>query len=71
MQEEMILFIQIFTMKNIVRQCENGRIEKLNEVLNYSIVEQAELGILSKRNNLRSVQYLMITGIALICRAKN
>ena len=43
--------------------------EKLNEVLNYSIVEQAELGILSKRNNLRSIQYLMITGIALICRA--
>ena len=47
----------------------NGRMEKLNEVLNYSIVEQAELGILSKRNNLKSIQYLMITGIALICRA--
>ncbi|UZN00652.1 hypothetical protein OL548_14755 [Lysinibacillus sp. MHQ-1] len=27
--------------------------EKLTEVLNYSIVEQAELGVLSKRNNLK------------------
>jgi len=47
----------------------NGRKEKLNELSNYSIVGEAELGVLSKQSHLRSVQNLMITGIALICRA--
>jgi len=64
-----IVHTNLYYEKILLDNVKNGRIEKLNEVLNYSIVEQAELGILSKRNNLRSVQYLMITGIALICRA--
>ncbi|QSB08549.1 helix-turn-helix transcriptional regulator [Lysinibacillus fusiformis] len=64
-----IVHTNLYYEKILLDNVKNGRMEKLNEVLNYSIVEQAELGILSKRNNLRSVQYLMITGIALICRA--
>lgn len=64
-----IIHTNLYYEKILLDNVKNGRMEKLNEVLNYSIVEQAELGILSKRNNLRSIQYLMITGIALICRA--
>jgi YesN/AraC family two-component response regulator len=59
----------LYYEKILLDNVKNGRMEKLNEVLNYSIVGQAQLGVLSKHNHLRSVQYLMITGIALICRA--
>lgn len=64
-----IVHTNLYYEKILLDYVKNGRMEKLNEVLNYSILEQAELGVLSKRNNLRSVQYLMITGVALICRA--
>ncbi|WP_446935576.1 AraC family transcriptional regulator [Lysinibacillus fusiformis] len=64
-----IVHTNLYYEKILLDNVKNGRMEKLTEVLNYSIVEQAELGVLSKRNNLKSVQYLMITGIALICRA--
>ncbi|EOP55845.1 YSIRK-targeted surface antigen transcriptional regulator [Bacillus cereus VD136] len=47
----------------------NGRINKLKDIFDYSIVGEAELGLLSKRNRLRSEKNLMITGIALVCRA--
>lgn len=47
----------------------NGRIDKLKDTFDYSIVGEAELGLLSKRNRLRSEKNLMITGIALVCRA--
>ncbi|MFH0070760.1 helix-turn-helix domain-containing protein [Peribacillus sp. NPDC056705] len=47
----------------------NGRIDKLKDIFDYSIVGEAELGLLSKRNRLRSEKNLMITGIALVCRA--
>ncbi|MFJ7724741.1 helix-turn-helix domain-containing protein [Neobacillus sp. NPDC097160] len=47
----------------------NGRIDKLQDIFDYSIVGEAELGLLSKRNRLRSEKNLMITGIALVCRA--
>ncbi|PTY77195.1 AraC family transcriptional regulator [Heyndrickxia sporothermodurans] len=47
----------------------NGRVDKLKDVFDYSIVGEAELGLLSKRNRLRSEKNLMITGIALVCRA--
>ncbi|MFC9601050.1 helix-turn-helix domain-containing protein [Peribacillus butanolivorans] len=47
----------------------NGRIGKLKDIFDYSIVGEAELGLLSKRNRLRSEKNLMITGIALVCRA--
>ncbi|QWH20495.1 helix-turn-helix domain-containing protein [Bacillus mycoides] len=46
-----------------------GRINKLKDIFDYSIVGEAELGLLSKRNRLRSEKNLMITGIALVCRA--
>ncbi|MFJ7368893.1 AraC family transcriptional regulator [Lysinibacillus sp. NPDC098008] len=59
----------LYYEKILLDYIKNGRMEKLNEVLNYSIVGEAELGVLSKRNSFRSVQNLMITGIALICRA--
>ncbi|MFL1995638.1 AraC family transcriptional regulator [Lysinibacillus irui] len=64
-----IVHTNLYYEKILLDYVKNGRMENLNEVLNYSIMEQAELGVLSKRNNLRSVQYLMITGVALICRA--
>ncbi|WP_144510845.1 helix-turn-helix domain-containing protein [Bacillus sp. FJAT-22090] len=47
----------------------NGRLDKLKDTFDYSIVGEAELGLLSKRNRLRSEKNLMITGIALVCRA--
>ncbi|CAH2714097.1 HTH-type transcriptional activator RhaR [Neobacillus rhizosphaerae] len=47
----------------------NGRIDKLKDIFEYSIVGEAELGLLSRRNRLRSEKNLMITGIALVCRA--
>lgn len=47
----------------------NGRIDKLKDTFDYSIVGEAELGLLSKRNRLRSEKNLMITGVALVCRA--
>lgn len=47
----------------------NGRIDKLQDIFDYSIIGEAELGLLSKRNRLRSEKNLMITGIALVCRA--
>ncbi|WP_335458038.1 helix-turn-helix domain-containing protein [Neobacillus niacini] len=47
----------------------NGRIDKLKDIFDYSIVGEAELGLLSRRNRLRSEKNLMITGIALVCRA--
>ncbi|KQL39194.1 AraC family transcriptional regulator [Bacillus sp. FJAT-25509] len=47
----------------------NGRIDKLKDIFDYSIIGEAELGLLSKRNRLRSEKNLMITGIALVCRA--
>lgn len=46
-----------------------GRINKIKDIFDYSIVGEAELGLLSKRNRLRSEKNLMITGIALVCRA--
>jgi len=64
-----IVHTNLYYEKILLDYVKNGRMEKLNEVLNYSIVEQEELGVLSKRNSLKSIQYLMITGIALICRA--
>ncbi|WP_028390174.1 helix-turn-helix domain-containing protein [Bacillus cihuensis] len=48
---------------------QNGRIDKLKDIFDYSIVGEAELGLLSRRNRLRSEKNLMITGIALVCRA--
>ncbi|MES9667442.1 helix-turn-helix domain-containing protein [Bacillus nitratireducens] len=45
------------------------RINKIKDIFDYSIVGEAELGLLSKRNRLRSEKNLMITGIALVCRA--
>lgn len=47
----------------------HGRVEKLKEVIDYSVIGEAELGILSKNSRLRSEKNLMITGIALVCRA--
>ncbi|MDQ6597977.1 AraC family transcriptional regulator [Bacillus salipaludis] len=47
----------------------NGRIDKIHDVINYSIIGEAELGLLSKRSRLRSEKNLMITGVALVCRA--
>lgn len=47
----------------------NGRIDKLADVTDYSIVGEAALGILSKRSRLQSEKNLMITAIALVCRA--
>ncbi|GGA15374.1 helix-turn-helix domain-containing protein [Psychrobacillus lasiicapitis] len=47
----------------------NGQIDKLQDIFDYSIVGEAELGLLSKRNRLRSEKNLMITGLALVCRA--
>jgi YSIRK-targeted surface antigen transcriptional regulator len=47
----------------------HGRKDKLKDIFDYSIVGEAELGLLSKRNRLRSEKNLMITGIALVCRA--
>ncbi|MFF2755269.1 helix-turn-helix domain-containing protein [Psychrobacillus sp. NPDC058041] len=47
----------------------NGRMDKIKDTFDYSIVGEAELGLLSKRNRLRSEKNLMITGIALVCRA--
>ncbi|PFJ83176.1 AraC family transcriptional regulator [Bacillus cereus] len=46
-----------------------GQINKIKDIFDYSIVGEAELGLLSKRNRLRSEKNLMITGIALVCRA--
>ena len=46
-----------------------GRKDQLKEIINYSIVGEAELGLLSKRSRIRSEKNLMITGIALVCRA--
>lgn len=59
----------LYYEKILLEFVKNGRKEKLNELSNYSIVGEAELGVLSKQSHLRSVQNLMITGIALICRA--
>ncbi|PEL11146.1 helix-turn-helix domain-containing protein [Bacillus sp. AFS017336] len=53
----------------LLEYVKNGRIDKLKDILDYSIVGEAELGLLSKRNRLRSEKNLMITGIALVCRA--
>ncbi|MBM7587853.1 YSIRK-targeted surface antigen transcriptional regulator [Bacillus pakistanensis] len=47
----------------------NGHVEKLKDFIDYSIVGNAELGLLSKRSRLRSEKNLMITGVALVCRA--
>lgn len=47
----------------------NGRKDKIKEIINYSIIGEAELGSLAKRSRIRSEKNLMITGIALICRA--
>lgn len=64
-----IVHTNLYYEKILLDYVKNGHKEKLNEILNYSIVGEAELGVLSKRNKLRSLQNLMITGIALICRA--
>ncbi|WP_155590526.1 AraC family transcriptional regulator [Lysinibacillus cavernae] len=64
-----IVHTNLYYEKILLDYVKNGRMEKLTEVLNYSIVEQAELGVLSKRNSLRSIQNLMIIGVALVCRA--
>ncbi|QKE71691.1 helix-turn-helix domain-containing protein [Arthrobacter citreus] len=53
----------------LLEYVKNGRIDKLKDIFDYSIVGEAELGLLSKRNRLRSEKNLMITGIALVCRA--
>lgn len=47
----------------------NGRKDKIKELIDYSIMGEAELGLLSKRSRVRSEKNLMITGIALVCRA--
>ncbi len=47
----------------------HGQKDKLKDIFDYSIIGEAELGLLSKRNRLRSEKNLMITGIALVCRA--
>ncbi|OIK15369.1 AraC family transcriptional regulator [Bacillus sp. MUM 116] len=47
----------------------NGRTDKIKDVIDYSIIGEAELGLLSKRSRLRSEKNLMITGVALVCRA--
>ncbi|MGE7673825.1 helix-turn-helix domain-containing protein [Lysinibacillus sp. NPDC094403] len=59
----------LYYEKILLDYVKNGRKEKLNELINYSIVGETELGVLSKQSHIRSVQNLMITGIALICRA--
>ncbi|RJS59000.1 helix-turn-helix domain-containing protein [Bacillus sp. PK3_68] len=53
----------------LLEHVKNGRVDKLKDIFDYSIVGEAELGLLSKRNRLRSEKNLMITGIALVCRA--
>ncbi|MBB2482218.1 helix-turn-helix domain-containing protein [Bacillus sp. APMAM] len=53
----------------LLHYVKNGQIEKLSDVVNYSIFSEDELGVLSKRSRIRSEKNLMITGVALICRA--
>ncbi|MFF2177352.1 AraC family transcriptional regulator [Lysinibacillus sp. NPDC058147] len=64
-----IVHTNLYYEKILLDYVKNGRKDKLTEVLNYSIVGEAELGVLSKQSRLRSLQNLMITGIALTCRA--
>jgi YSIRK-targeted surface antigen transcriptional regulator len=53
----------------LIDYVKTGRIDKLKDIFDYSIVGEAELGLLSRRNSLRSEKNLMITGITLVCRA--
>lgn len=64
-----IVHTNLYYEKILLDYVKSGRKDKLTEILNYSIIGEAELGVLSKRSRLRSLQNLMITGIALTCRA--
>lgn len=46
-----------------------GRIDKVQDVVRYSLIGEDELGKLSRRSRIRSEKNLMITGVALICRS--
>ncbi|MFD0590946.1 helix-turn-helix domain-containing protein [Paenibacillus sp. GCM10027627] len=47
----------------------SGEKERIRSFVMESIIGEDELGILAKRSRLRSEKNLMITGIALVCRA--
>ncbi|URN95838.1 MAG: AraC family transcriptional regulator [Candidatus Pristimantibacillus lignocellulolyticus] len=47
----------------------NGERERIRTFVTESIIAEDEFGVLSKRSRIRSEKNLMITGIALICRA--
>jgi len=53
-------------MLNYVR---NGERERIRTFVTESIIAEDEFGVLAKRSRIRSEKNLMITGIALICRA--
>ncbi len=53
----------------LLHYVKNGQVDKLSNIVNYSIFSEDELGVLSKRSRIRSEKNLMITGVALICRA--
>ncbi|WP_240255504.1 helix-turn-helix domain-containing protein [Ferdinandcohnia quinoae] len=64
------IFHSNLSYEQVLLDCvKNGRLDKLKDIFDYSILGEAELGLLSKRNRLRSEKNLMITGIALVCRA--
>ncbi|WP_054025702.1 helix-turn-helix domain-containing protein [Bacillus sp. FJAT-28004] len=47
----------------------NGERERIRTFVTESIIAEDEFGVLAKRSRIRSEKNLMITGIALICRA--
>ncbi|WP_188455512.1 helix-turn-helix domain-containing protein [Virgibacillus oceani] len=47
----------------------NGQTDKVKDVIRYSIIGEDEFGSLAKHSRIRSEKNLMITGVALICRA--
>ncbi|WP_052339588.1 helix-turn-helix domain-containing protein [Gorillibacterium massiliense] len=64
-----ILHANLSYERVLLHYVRRGEKERIRSFVNESIISEEEFGVLAMRSRLRSEKNLMITGIALICRA--